>query len=439
MLICVLFHTILFDHYHIVLHKAFMNILHTLFLLFCIGKICCSDERSETLQELPTLSVTKLSDSPVEFLNITNFPAELRLIIADYSNNLKGACCLFTKEERDGENSVYYKHILKKYLEKIVPGIAVKNLQCENYEKDISRTWKYSLRLVSAHFIATLDTCYKKFMDNSRNVVTHCNAKLFTLESGLLLRELCPQINIVSSEEIYTSDENVMLQAAIITKQDETCTLHRIMNHEDFFEYLDTHFFDTTAISRVIVFKKYQSSDFILTLANNKKYFRLFDIIKDEEETPLLCKLIENETAEGGPEYSYLFIKTIIDMGANINVTTKNGYTPLLLCPLRFGEDDEEVAELLISRGADVNVKTIYGDSVLHIAVISKRRKMVKLLLENGAQINAENNSKKTPLDLAIRSQHTKIQELLIKKGAHQNVSSHNRDKNPMEYLMRVF
>jgi len=421
LLICVLFHTILFDHYHIVLHKVFMNIVHTLFLLFCIGKICCSDQQPEPLLGLSALSVTKLSDSPVEFSSIINFPAELRLIIADYSDNFKGAYCLFTKKEIKEENSIYYKCVLKKYLEKIVQGIAIKNLRCENYEKGIFKTWKYSLSLVSTQFIAVLNYYYKKYMDNPSNVITHCNANLFTLKQGLLLRELCPQINVVSPEEIYNDYENVKLQAAIITQQNETCTLHRIMNRENFFDCLNTHFLNTNIppavlFKRVTVFKEYQNSDVIEMPGN----FWVLNFI-DKQEEPLLCKLITNKKLGDIRLYSYSFIKIIVDMGADVNVTNEWGYTPLLVCPYRFHEDDKEIAELLISKGADVNAKTTDGDSVLHIAIINKRIEMIKLLLENGADINAKNHKNETPLDLAILYKYTDITELLVEKGAKTN------------------
>jgi len=395
-----------------------MNILHTLFLLFCVGTIYCSDKQSETLQGQLPLSV-KLSDSPVDFPNIINFPAELRLIVVDYADNLKGAYCLFTKEERNGEDNVYYKRVLKKYLEKIVRGIAVQNLQCENYEKDIFKTWKYSLSLVSAHFISTLNYHYKKYMDNSFNVVTYCNAKLFTFKQGLLLKELCPQINIISSEEVDNSDENIMLQAAIITKQDETCTLYRIMDGENFFEYIETHFLNIH-IPPAVLFKR------VIW------FNRLINVI-DEQEAPLLCKLIKNKKFEDIPLYSYPFIKTIIDRGADVNVKTLNGHTPLSLCAF---SNTTDIATLLIFKGADVNAKTIFGNSALHIAAINNKRDMVELLLEKGAKINAENNDKETPLDEAIRHRNIGIIDLLKKKGASRNIFS---DPNPMQHYYSNF
>ena len=45
-----------------------------------------------------------------------------------------------------------------------------------------------------------------------------------------------------------------------------------------------------------------------------------------------------------------------------------NGWTALHACVMQLGEGNEEVAELLIIRGADVNVKDVRGHTPLDLA-----------------------------------------------------------------------
>jgi ankyrin repeat protein len=57
--------------------------------------------------------------------------------------------------------------------------------------------------------------------------------------------------------------------------------------------------------------------------------------------------------------------------------------------------------ELLLSRGADVN-KTCGGDSPLHNAVFALDKRSIEILLTYGADINIKNNDGDTPYDLAL-------------------------------------
>jgi hypothetical protein len=57
-----------------------------------------------------------------------------------------------------------------------------------------------------------------------------------------------------------------------------------------------------------------------------------------------------------------------------------------------------ECARLLIGRGADVNVRDIYGDSVLHGTALKGHLSCVKLLVQNGADVNCQTTGGGTPL-----------------------------------------
>ena len=84
-----------------------------------------------------------------------------------------------------------------------------------------------------------------------------------------------------------------------------------------------------------------------------------------------------------------------------------------MLCAITQGH--EEIAELLIAEGADVNAKKKEGQTLLHEAANRNRKQIAVLLIANGAEVNAQADSGRTPLDYALHS--FKTRELLRKHG----------------------
>ncbi len=78
-----------------------------------------------------------------------------------------------------------------------------------------------------------------------------------------------------------------------------------------------------------------------------------------------------------------------------------------------------ERVKLLISEGADVNVKNDEGLTPLHWAAREGHKEIVELLLAHDADVNiGDANSNRTAAEYAMRSKHTEIVQLLISKGA---------------------
>ena len=74
------------------------------------------------------------------------------------------------------------------------------------------------------------------------------------------------------------------------------------------------------------------------------------------------------------------------------------GRTPLLHAA---GRGRNQVAELLIAKGADVNAKGYRERTALHGAANGSWRGIAKLLIAKGADVNAKDRLGKTPLDWA--------------------------------------
>ena len=81
-------------------------------------------------------------------------------------------------------------------------------------------------------------------------------------------------------------------------------------------------------------------------------------------------------------------VKYLIDADANMDVTAKDGMTPLMLCMIR---KEFEILKIIVESGkANLNKLTAKG-SVLHFAAESKNQQMILYLLSKGADPFIEN------------------------------------------------
>ena len=102
--------------------------------------------------------------------------------------------------------------------------------------------------------------------------------------------------------------------------------------------------------------------------------------------------------------------KLLIKKGANVNLKADFGYTPLMLAT------NTVIAELLIKNGANVNATHQHGTG-LHIAAGVGNRSVAEWFIANGADVNAKSDFG-TPLDFAIVREYTETADLLRKNGA---------------------
>ncbi len=92
-----------------------------------------------------------------------------------------------------------------------------------------------------------------------------------------------------------------------------------------------------------------------------------------------------------------------------------------------------EVAQLLLERGTEINVKaeTQRGEersTPLHAAVAANRPDMVEFLLIHGADANASDSTGRTPLHIAAESIYTQIGKMLLAHGAKINAVAKTGD-----------
>lgn len=110
-------------------------------------------------------------------------------------------------------------------------------------------------------------------------------------------------------------------------------------------------------------------------------------------------------------------IALLVSKGAEVDIKGSAGYTRLHMACLKREKD---IAAFLVSRGANVNTKNNWGWMPLHNAIGNDDREVVELLIANGADVNM-GDWMATPLTASINAGHAEITKLLIAKGADVN------------------
>lgn len=166
-------------------------------------------------------------------------------------------------------------------------------------------------------------------------------------------------------------------------------------------------------------------------------------------------------------------VEMLINKGAKFDATSLlfnalTMYGPTLRLPDRSGlpaataklmgeveqsnEGLTEIVKLALNKGAKANYQTEFGETMLHMAVLTGQQEVVKLLLDNGAKINARANSQEyepaglaapirydgvTPLHQAANKGFTAVARLLLEKGAIVNAKD-SGGNTPLHLAIRA-
>jgi len=119
--------------------------------------------------------------------------------------------------------------------------------------------------------------------------------------------------------------------------------------------------------------------------------------------------------SDGPGTYNFSKVKEILKSKNNrINDQDQYGFTPLFFSLMYSKYDNKfEIIKALLDGGADVNIQTIMGNTILHSAVFIGKIEYVKMIVEKGVDINIKNNNKKTALDIACEKDNKDIYEYL--------------------------
>lgn len=87
---------------------------------------------------------------------------------------------------------------------------------------------------------------------------------------------------------------------------------------------------------------------------------------------------------------------------------------------------DDAIVELLLEKGADVNLKAkLYRESAIHFATRARSERCVELLLEYGADIDAKGKNGTSALQMAARDGDEGLVRLLLDSGADIHMADH--------------
>ncbi len=119
------------------------------------------------------------------------------------------------------------------------------------------------------------------------------------------------------------------------------------------------------------------------------------DHIGDDDPSPPLIVLACRYGSIKGPT----IIEALLQKGADVNISDRNGVTPLMVAAqLGMGGFD-----LVLEHGAKVNATDKSGRTPLMYAMNNRGFNTVVALLDKGAKIDAQDDSGETPLMYAVR------------------------------------
>ena len=162
-----------------------------------------------------------------------------------------------------------------------------------------------------------------------------------------------------------------------------------------------------------------------ISKADNRIKYELFKLLV---ETTTIEKLNNSGTSplytaccKGATEC----VRLLLEMGVDPNIFTEIGKEPLIasIDGGFFGRNtnQKEVVKMLIDAGADINLKSSYGNQAIHIAARHGSKEIMSLLIKKGADLNAlnaERSDQLAPIHIATKNGHSEVFKLLVENGA---------------------
>ncbi|MHB9148037.1 MAG: ankyrin repeat domain-containing protein [Candidatus Amoebophilus sp.] len=89
---------------------------------------------------------------------------------------------------------------------------------------------------------------------------------------------------------------------------------------------------------------------------------------------------------------------------------------------------DEYIVELLLEKGANINIQNIEGETVLHLATNSNNTELVKKLIDKGVKLEVQNKRGYTPLHLAAEQGYIDVTKELIPHLNSEQLNLSNKE-----------
>ncbi|CAH0554461.1 unnamed protein product [Brassicogethes aeneus] len=163
---------------------------------------------------------------------------------------------------------------------------------------------------------------------------------------------------------------------------------------------------------------KMKNTNTVKKIAQNNP--RLLETENKELRTPLVQAIDNND---------FQMVQCLHNLGVNVNNHISLAQRTPLMISVYLGYLD--IAQFLISKGANVNDVDINGSNIIHYAVDSNNKINVEFAIKSGAHINCQTSKGWTPL---IRAANLKcssdIHKILMDNGCDTTIKS----KSGMDY-----
>ena len=140
------------------------------------------------------------------------------------------------------------------------------------------------------------------------------------------------------------------------------------------------------------------------------------------------------------PAASSLSIKTLIDLGADVNAQTSQesnicfcGRTALFSA---IHGNNVNVVKMLLSDKADANIADFRGNTVLHSSTSKGFFNISQLLIDSGCKVKGRNKMGETPLHSSVRGKNLAGVKLLLSNNADVNIQD-NLGNTPLHISTR--
>ncbi|KAL5045799.1 hypothetical protein BDW71DRAFT_75355 [Aspergillus fruticulosus] len=117
--------------------------------------------------------------------------------------------------------------------------------------------------------------------------------------------------------------------------------------------------------------------------------------------------------------YNHLPIVELLVSTKDFDPDVEDGscWTPLMIAASLKNAEGDPIIELLLRKGADVNVKSVTGQNALHFATSKANISTVRTLLENKCSARVKDKRGQLPLHRAAAIGSTPIIQVLLKDG----------------------